>query len=144
MKRQTGFSLIELMIVVAIMGVLLAVSIPAFQTYSERTTRTTECKDVLVEMALKQEEYKGLNNSYTTDVAQLNFVADPGVASSSHRYSIAPGTIGNIVSSYVITCQRYDNTYDTDCGDLTLDNFGRKGIVNQSASSTRTAETCWR
>ncbi len=56
-KQRAGFTLIELMIVVAIVGILAAVAIPAFMNYVMRS-RTLEAYDFLGEIHLRQESYR--------------------------------------------------------------------------------------
>jgi len=148
MRKQSGFTLVELMIVVAIVGVLSAIALPAFQTYQVRTVRGDECKKPLYEIALELEKFHQLNGTYEAAFGGGN----PATAinysdtseNSNYTYKIAAGTTANFQNSFLITCEKQTSNADTDCGDLTLDNFGREGMVNPVADSTRTAEICWR
>ncbi|MFK7989338.1 MAG: type IV pilin protein [Sandaracinaceae bacterium] len=62
-KRASGYTLIELMIVVAIIGVLATVAIPSFQSYLMRA-RTTEAVTFLGEVRQRQEAYRAEFGSY--------------------------------------------------------------------------------
>lgn len=152
MKKQLGFTLVELMIVVAIVGVLSAIALPAFQTYQVRTIRGDECKKPLYEIALELEKFHQLNGTYTTafgsdPATKINYkeFSDPAdTAGSNYKYVITKGTTANIQNSFLITCKKQTSNADIDCGDLTLDNFGREGMPVVPTGSTRTAEVCWR
>jgi prepilin-type N-terminal cleavage/methylation domain-containing protein len=62
MIRNKGFTLIELMIVIAILGILLAIAIPAYQDYTVRT-RTSECFNLQAPVKLQISEYYISNGS---------------------------------------------------------------------------------
>ena len=65
-KKYTGFTLVELMIVVGIIAIIMAMAIPQFQTYLMRSKRT-EAKVALSGLAQLQESFYGNNgNAYTT------------------------------------------------------------------------------
>lgn len=70
MIRNKGFTLIELMIVIAILGILLAIAIPAYQDYTVRT-RTSECYNLQTPVKLQVSEFYISNGSMPpdTDVA---------------------------------------------------------------------------
>jgi prepilin-type N-terminal cleavage/methylation domain-containing protein len=75
MKKQTGFTLIELMIVVAIIGILAALAIPAYQNYTIRA-RVTEGLNLASPVLLGVSE---LTNSGTT-LASINSIAATGAS----------------------------------------------------------------
>lgn len=149
MNRNAGFTLVELMIVIAIVGVLSAIAIPTFTAYQIRTDRTDQCKKPLYEIAMELEKFHQMQGTYTTsfgnnpatDIVYNEFSA---AADAKYQYTIAAGTTGNIQNSFLITCVKTAANQDTTCGDLTLDSFGREGMVNPVAGSIATAETCWR
>jgi type IV pilus assembly protein PilE len=149
MNRNAGFTLIELMVVIVIIGVLGAIAIPAFLAYQVRTDRTDQCKKPLYEIALELEKFHQMQGTYTTsfgnnpatDIVYDEFSA---AADAKYQYVIEDGTTNNIQNSFLITCVKTGDNQDTTCGDLTLDNFGREGMVSPVGGSAATAETCWR
>ena len=91
-KKQSGFTLIELMIVIAIIGVLAAVAIPAYETYSARSQFS--------EVILAASTYKS-----AAEVAVQMGRAGGGIASlNAGSFGIPPAiTSGNAVGRYVDT-----------------------------------------
>lgn len=65
MKRPAGFSLIELMIVVAIVGILASIALPAYQNYVRRS-KTSEAFGTLADLRVKMEQFYLDNRSYGT------------------------------------------------------------------------------
>ena len=81
MKRnQKGFTLIELMIVVAIIGILAAIAIPQFASYRQRA-QDSAAKSALKNVATAQEDYYQQNDTYTAVIADLagSFSPEPAV-----------------------------------------------------------------
>lgn len=68
--RRKGFTLIELMIVVAIIGILAAVAIPTYTGYTNRAKRV-EAEEQLMTLASAEEDYFNTYRQYTTDVTVL-------------------------------------------------------------------------
>ena len=62
-KKQTGFTVIELTIVVAIIAILSAIAVPAYTGYM-KTARMTEAKNNIAALALAEEEFYLENNRY--------------------------------------------------------------------------------
>lgn len=69
---QKGFSLVELMVVVAIIGVLAALAVPKFQVFQAKA-KQSEAKNNLSHIYTLQESYFGDNDAYGT-TAQIGFV----------------------------------------------------------------------
>lgn len=62
--KQQGFTLIEVMVVVAIIGILAAVVVPMFTGESRKAKALTEVSPMFTELATKEDQYKGENGSY--------------------------------------------------------------------------------
>ncbi|MEX1298378.1 MAG: type IV pilin-like G/H family protein [Desulfotignum sp.] len=72
LKNKKGFTLIELMIVVAIIGILAAIAIPNFMNYQCKA-RQSEAKSNLGAIRVAQETYMAENNTYAADIANLSW-----------------------------------------------------------------------
>jgi type IV pilus assembly protein PilE len=68
MKKISGFTLIELMIVVAIIGILAAIAIPNYNDYVRRS-KLTEAQSTLSDLRVKMEQYYQDNRSYANGAA---------------------------------------------------------------------------
>jgi type IV pilus assembly protein PilE len=76
-SRNRGFTLIELMITVAIVGILAAVAVPAYRQYIVRAKRT-EAISALADIAQRQERYRLDHGGYSNDLLdELGFVYPP-------------------------------------------------------------------
>ena len=73
-NRISGFTLIELMVVLLIVGILGAVAVPTYRQYVIRSQRT-EAKTALLRIAANQERHYLQNNTYTDDLSALGFGA---------------------------------------------------------------------
>jgi len=71
-RRKSGFTLIELMVVLLIVGILGAVAVPNYRQYVIRSHRT-EAKMALLRLAANQERHYLQNNTYTDDLEALGF-----------------------------------------------------------------------
>ncbi|MFP6845604.1 MAG: pilin [Thalassolituus sp.] len=71
MKLQKGFTLIELMIVIAIIGILASVAIPQYQTYTVRAATGPELVSAARPLQLALAEYAAINQGLPTDLADL-------------------------------------------------------------------------
>ena len=87
-RKQEGFTLIELMIVVAIIGILAAIAIPNFMQYQAKS-KQSEAKTNLGGIYTSQVAYFGENNTYSDSFTAIGFAV---AAATKQRYTF---TLGN-------------------------------------------------
>lgn len=144
-QGQSGFTLIELMITVAIVGILAALAYPSYQEYVAKSRRN-EATNALLTGAQALERYYSANGRYTT-AANGNTL--PAVYPSqvpengSAYYTVAP-TGTPTANSFTLRAQRTGLMADDPCGDFTLDEVGQVAIVNKPGGSSKSLSDCWR
>lgn len=131
---QKGFTLIEVMIVVAIIGILAAIAYPSYDEYVKRGNRT-EGQAFLQDVAARQERYFSQNNKYVTDTNEIAKLGITDTASSTGKYTVALVDGGG---GYSLTATNSFN--DAKCVTLTLNALGVKG----STGSRSDNNDCWR
>lgn len=120
-RRLRGFSLIELMIVLVVIGVLAAIGYPAYQDYVRRANRSA-AQSFMMTIAGRQEQYLLTNRSYASTTAALNLTAP---TETNGRYTIAINL--PTPTSYTITATAVGNQVVANkFGDLTLSSDGTK------------------
>ncbi|CAM3233374.1 type IV pilin protein [Shewanella violacea] len=122
MKIVKGFSLIELMIVVAIMGILAAVVYPSYTDYVAKGARADGLASLL-RVANLQEQFYLDNRQYTSDMTLLGLGADPFVTSNG-LYSVdSTGATGFIA---VATALGVQASRDSACITMQVNDIGEK------------------
>jgi type IV pilus assembly protein PilE len=140
-RRPTGrgFTLIELMIAVAIVGILTAIAYPSYAD-SVRKSKRGHAKAALVELAQRAERYRTVQGSYagfwaTVPSSQRVSPRDgEGTAAYNLEFAANEANTGFTLSAVPQGAQ----TADTRCSTLTLDQAGQK-----SESGTGTVADCW-
>jgi len=121
-KEQKGFTLIEVMIVVAIIGIIAAIGYPSYTSYLHKAGRS-EASALLLEVMERQEQWYRNELTYTTDITDLGY---PGpVETDSGRYKIEKmEACGSLRRCVEITAEAQGTQPADD--DLTLDSKGKK------------------
>ena len=138
-RTAAGFSLIELLTVVTIIGILTAVAYPSYTNYVLKGKRA-EGRGALLAAAQRQERFMTNNNTYTTNLAAAGIPAFSGQSAgnaSAYTITVAAGTAG-IATSFI--ARATPNGADPVCGTLTYDQTGTKGM--ESATETDVSK-CW-
>lgn len=118
-----GFTLIELMIVVAIVAILLMVAYPSYQTFLVKANRS-EAKSYLMDLAQKQQLYFNDSRTYAANEVELSAVAPERVAVN---YVVTfDVTTSTPPPRFTITAAPLDGTRQAGDGDLSIDNTGAK------------------
>ncbi len=123
-SKQTAFTLMELMIVLAIVGILAAIAYPSYQDRVIEARRA-DGKNALLYLAALMEHYYTENYSYT---GATPAGVGGGTVSSDGNYNIS---ISNLTAtSFTLSATPVPNgpqAADTECGTLTLTNLNIKG-----------------
>lgn len=146
MTLHRGFTLIELMIVVAIVAILGAVVYPSYQSAVVKSKRADGWA-TLTQIMQHQERYYSQNNTYidfSKASPKTGFKWYSGDSASASSYEIkAEACTGDVIVNCVKltamagTSNVNRNFKDSKCGDLSLDSTGQKSV------SVSGAKDCW-
>ena len=119
---QRGFTLIEVMIVVVIIGILSAIAYPSYTRYVAQSTRA-EGLSALMRLANLQEQYYLDNRKYATDLTKL-IGADPYITEHGNYSVTSSGTTSFTLKAVAKGVQA---SRDSSCTPLTITDTGAKG-----------------
>lgn len=145
-KNEKGFTLVEVMIVVAIIAIIAAIAVPSYNDSVIRSKRAIG-KGELLEVLTRQEQHFINNKAYATTLTALGYGADPYFISEQGDEVAATGAIYEIgladgASATAFTIEATPQNAqadDTDCGTLQISNTGLKTI----SGGTSSAAACW-
>lgn len=121
-ESEKGFTLIELMITVVIIGILASIAIPSYRQYVIRAKRA-EAQSEMLTIANREEQYLLANRSYADKATiEANGYSLPSTVSASYTYNITLGTAS--LPSYTITFSPF-GTQASDA-DISLTSQGLK------------------
>ena len=147
-KRQRiwGFTLIELMIVVAVVAILATVALPSYHESIARSNRA-EARAVLLQAVQWMEKHYSENNRYdkyvngdavTTSSLPGSMIKTP--SDGAARYNLNMPTL--TAQTFTLSMVRAGSQANDRCGDFTLSHLGVKGLVNNASGTT--VPECWK
>lgn len=130
-SRPSGFTLVELMITVSIIGILAAIAIPAYNDYIIKANRSA-AKQFMLSIANRQEQYLLDNRSYATTVAALGMTV-PSELSGKYNSNVSDWIINVTTAPPAFTVQAVPvaGSVQASDGTLTLTNTGAKSPANK-------------
>lgn len=141
--RQRGITLIELVIVIAIVAILASIAIPSYQDYVLRTNRM-EAINTALEIAACQERIYIKENGYAVDRCGLT-AGCLNSPNDEYTVCVALGRLGGGVpadQSFTITATPQGRQVNDTCGNMTLTDIGGRGA--SSAGADAQIDNCWR
>jgi len=147
-SKLHGFTLIELMITVAIVAVLAAVAYPSYTSQIRRSNRS-EARNALLQVQVAQEKVFLTYNRYAQNDTELQGTPSsttPGLqtatTTSGGNYTLALSSTSSGASDFTITATASSGSQlkDTDCKTFSINNQGSKSATNSAGTSN---PNCW-
>ena len=134
-----GLTLVELMVVVAVMAVIAAIAYPLY-TNQVQKSRRADARVALQNIVLAQERFYTANGMYTTNLGSLQVSTDiQGGTTDQGYYTIANPVLANGGQSFTVTVTKSaggPQSGDNECATFSIDNLGTK-------TSTGGGTNCW-
>ena len=137
--RHRGFTLVETMMVLLVVSILVGIAVPAYQN-SLNKGRRSDARSALMDVANRQESLMLDRNTYTEDMTQLGFAADPMVSSEKYYTVDAQDCGDGIDRCYVLTATPRPSgaqAGDTRCTTLVVDSNGARTATGSAIME------CW-
>ena len=135
--KGQGFTLIELMIVVAVIAILASIAYPSYQNYV-RQARRADAQEALMRLQLEQEKRRVNNATYTTDFT-VNGLNMPTTSNDRHYNLAITAASGTGFTATATAATTSTQTRDTGCTAITLTVPGTPANNNG-----RTPADCWK
>ncbi len=147
---SSGFTLVEIMIVVVVVGILAAIAMGSYSKSVQRSNRGA-AKTALLDLAAREEKYFSLNNAYSSTITDLygasttlTFPLSIPLNSGSTRYTIAAPTIAAATTTtttttpatFQFTAVPANGQVGDACGSFSINSVGQQTV-------TGTASGCW-
>lgn len=130
-KLSSGFTLIELMITVAVVGILAAIAYPSYIDQM-RKSRRAEAQALLMSIAALQQQFLLDTRTYASDLAALNYTT-PTTVARFYTVAVSPAAVPPpVVPTFTLTA--------VPTGGQALDTCATLSV---SANGAKTPVTCW-
>ncbi|MEM8560628.1 MAG: type IV pilin protein [Pseudomonadota bacterium] len=139
-RPMGGFTLIEVIIVVVVVGILMAIGLPAYES-SMQKNRRSDAKAALMDVANQQEQFMLDQGTYTDDMTQLGYPADPYLSEEEYYTIDATAcTGGTLTRCFLLTASPVASkaqAKDSRCTQFSLDSNGLKDALGSDRTN------CW-
>jgi type IV pilus assembly protein PilE len=136
-----GFTLIELMVTVAVLAILATLAITSYSSQIQKSRRT-DARSAVLDLAGREEKLFSTTNAYSQTPAQLGYAAWGPIGSSYYSINVVSPDPAQAVATqpnYLITATAINaQAADSQCLTLSVDQTG-----NQQSTGTAPAATCW-
>lgn len=138
---QHGFTLLEALLVLAIIGLLTALALPAYEGHQLRAARM-EARQTLVEVAVEQERYRARNGGYVADAQPLRTPTSAGrrrqTSGGNYEIEVRACAGGDLDSCFIATARPRGRQTRDDCSEFSLSSDGTRGATGAEV------DVCWR
>ncbi|GLQ89391.1 type IV pilin protein [Dyella flagellata] len=139
MDRLRGFSLVELLAVMAIASILAAMATQSYSRYVLRSHRA-DAHQALMAIAHAQERWYATYNRYATDLGKLG-MADQAISEHGY-YALTSRVLDSAGQGFVAMAMPIGRQFGDACGKLSIDNAGRK-LPDQADVKANVNGSCW-
>jgi type IV pilus assembly protein PilE len=143
MKLKAGFTLVEVLVVVAIIGILGAIAYPLYNSQIEKSRRS-DARGALLEIVQAEERFFTMNGIYTDDLTELPLDAIlQSAESESGYYDIVLAHIGGDTATFQVTANPKGDGPQADdekCTQLTVNHLG---VKSGKDSIGKDGDACW-
>lgn len=125
--KQAGFTLVELVVTVAILAILASIVVPSYTEYLKKGRRAA-AESLMMDVAQRQQQYLLDARSYASDLATLGVTTPADV---SAYYTVTVAAVDGTPPTFTVTATPIAGTAQAGDGTLTLDNTGAKAPANK-------------
>lgn len=119
--KQLGFTLMELMVVVVIVGILTAIAVPSYSSHRTKASRQSAQAELIQLAAIQEKTYLN-SNSYSSSVAALGSTG----STQDGRYTIDCPAASCVTNSFTLSATPVAGSTQANDGVLTIDSTGQR------------------